>query len=249
MKEVLFLAEFYSLFYCKFHTIVEKMAHMQEYLVKGVVVHKEGNRDAFEKISDLVTEWEKATYPEMSHISMHKSVKHSGDRLKLICHLNMSNVVEGDRVCDFKLIAASKDGLESAMISKNACLTHSCQTAEFQANRNAGNGPTGKFTKKKYFHAAVVSSGGEGSESAYLIGKKRKLEQQQDNYKDAWKLINSEKMFADNCYHEKSGYLEEIGIYEASDLKDLEGDHIETLAALLKEIPRKRWTRLLTGPP
>ena len=220
------------------------MAHMQEYLVKGVVVHKEGNRDAFEKISDLVTEWERATYPEMAHLSMHKSVKHSGDRLKLICHLNMSNVVEGDRVCDFKLIAASKDGLESAMISKNACLTHSCQSADFQT---AKGGPTGKFTKKKDFNAAVVSTGTDG-ESAYLIGKKRKLEQQQDNYKEAWKLINSEKMFAENCYHEKSGYLEEIGIYEASDLKDLEGDHIETLAALLKEIPRKRWTRLLTGP-
>jgi hypothetical protein len=221
-----------------------KMAHMQEYLVKGVVVHKEGNRDAFDKISDLVTEWERATYPEMSHLSMHKSVKHSGDRLKLICHLNMSNVVEGDRVCDFKLIAASKDGLESAMISKNACLTHSCQSPEFQTGKG---GPTGKFTKKKDFNAAVVTSSTVDGESAYLIGKKRKLEQQQDNYKDAWKLINSEKMFAENCFHEKSGYLEEIGIYEASDLKDLEGEHIETLAALLKEIPRKRWTRLLTG--
>mmetsp|Transcript_27977 Transcript_27977/g.52185 ORF Transcript_27977/g.52185 Transcript_27977/m.52185 type:complete len:222 (+) Transcript_27977:50-715(+) len=220
------------------------MAHMQEYLVKGVVVHKEGSRDAFDKISDLVTEWERATYPNMSHLQMHKSVKHSGDRLKLICHLNMSNVVEGDRVCDFKLIAASKDGLESAMISKNVCLSHSCQNPDFQTTKG---GPTGKFTKKKDFNAAAASSGAEG-ESAYLIGKKRKLEQQQDNYKDAWKLINSEKMFAENCYHEKAGYLEEIGIYEASDLKDLESEHIETLAALLKEIPRKRWTRLLTGP-
>jgi hypothetical protein len=219
------------------------MAHMQEYLVKGVVVHKEGNRDAFDKISELVTEWERATYPEMSHLVMHKSVKHSGDRLKLICHLNMSNVVEGDRVCDFKLIAASKDGLESAMISKNVCLSHSCQNPDFTLDKG---GPTGKFTKKKDFNAAVVTTSTEG-ESAYLIGKKRKIEQQQDNFKEAWKLINSEKMFADNCFQEKAGYLEEIGIYEASDLKDLENEHIETLAALLKEIPRKRWTRLLTA--
>ena len=220
------------------------MAHIRDYLVQGTVVESDGSKNSFEKISDMVTEWERVTYPNMSHVSMHKSVKHSGDRLKLICHLNMSNVIEGDRVCDFKLIAASKDGLESATISKNVCLRHSCQEPGFSTDKG---GPTGRFTKKRDLHAASTTTMVESGESAYLVGKRRKLEQQQDNFKEAWRLINTEKMFADNCYHEKAGYLEEIGIYEASDLKDLEGDHIETLAALLKEIPRKRWTRLLTS--
>jgi len=212
---------------------------MKDHLVKGLVVHREGDKNAFEKISDMVTEWERATYPEMNHLRMHRSVKHSGDRLKLICHLNQSNVVECDRICTFKLIAATRDGNETATVSKNVCLDHSCRTPEFAQRKG---GPTGKI-KSKREHQMLTAPAGE---SAYLIAKKRKLEQQQDNYKDAWKLINSEKMFAENCYHEKAGYLEEIGIYEASDLKDLGADHIETLGALLKEIPRKRWTRLLT---
>jgi hypothetical protein len=215
------------------------MAHMKDYLVKGLVVAKDGDKTAFDKISDLVTEWERATYPDMNHLKMHRSVKHSGDRLKLICHLNMSNVVECDRVCTFKVIAATKDGNETATVSKNVCLDHSCRTVEFQ---NRKGGPTGKI-KSKRDHQLLAASPGE---SAYLIAKKRKLEQQQDNYKESWKLINNEKMFAENCFHEKAGYLEEIGIYEASDLKDLGAEHIEALGALLKEIPRKRWTRLLT---
>ena len=219
------------------------MAHIRDYLVQGTVIQSDGTKNAFEKISEMVTEWERVTYPNMSHVGMHKSVKHSGDRLKLICHLNMSNVVEGDRVCDFKLIAASKDGLETAVISKNVCLRHSCQDPGFSTDKG---GPTGRFTKKRDLLAASTTMPND-TESAYLIGKRRKLEQQQDNFKEAWRLINTEKMYLANCYHEKAAYLEEIGIYEASDLKDLEADHIAALGDLLKEIPRKRWTRLLTS--
>lgn len=212
---------------------------MQDYLVKGLVVPREGDRSAFEKISDLATEWERATYPEMNHLKMHRSVKHSGDRLKLICHLNMSNVVECDRVCTFKIIASTTDNNDTAVVSKNVCLVHSCRSAEFQ---NRKGGPTGKI-KSKRDHQLMSASPGD---SAYLIAKKRKFEQQQENYKDAWKLINNEKMFAPNCFHQKAGYLGDIGIYEAGDLKDIGAEHIETLAALLKEIPHKRWIRLLT---
>ena len=121
------------------------------------------------------------------------------------------------------------------------CLDHSCRTAEFQ---NRVGGPTGKI-KSKRDHQALSAAPGE---SAYLIAKKRKYDQQQDSYKEAFKLINNDKMFSENGFQEKAGYLENIGIYEAGDLKDLGGDHIETLGALMKEIPRKRWTRLLTQP-
>lgn len=241
------------------------MSHIEDYLVKGCVVTKEGDKDAFEKIEELVTEWERATYPEMAHTKMHKSVKNSTDRLKLICHLNATNVVESDRVCTFKLIAASKDGNENAILSKNVCLDHSCQCAEFQSHRG---GPTGKIKNKSYANSehmllspsatpsvdangtpiiATVAVAPVESESRYLIGKKRKIEQQQDNFKEAWKLISNERVFVENSFEEKKAYLEEIGIYEASDLKDLEAEHIETLANLLKEIPRKKWTRLLNS--
>lgn len=219
------------------------MANVRDCLVKGSVVHREGNRNAFNKISDMVAEWERESFPQSGQLSMHKSAYCSGNRLKLICHLNKSNVAEGDRVCDFKLIATTADENDSATISKNVCLSHSCQTAAFQ---NSRGGPSGQITNKRDCKAPVVTVRPDG-ESIYLIGKKRKFEQQQDNYKEAWKLINSEKMFAENCFPKKCEYLNEIGIYEAPELKDLEDDHIEALAALLKEMPRKRWTKLLTG--
>jgi hypothetical protein len=204
------------------------MSHIEDYLVEGVVIEKDGDKDAFEKIEELVGEWEREKFPDMP--KMHKSVRNSNDRLKFICHLNSASVIESDRVCTFKLIAATKDGAETAVISKNVCLEHSCQAADFEGQKG---GATGKLTLKPH----------EG-ESAYLIGKKRKLDQQQDNYKEAWKLINNQKMFVADSFQEKCAYFEEIGIYEASELKDLESDHIETLAALLKEVPRKKWTRL-----
>ena len=237
-KHVIHLFLFLTKFPHRFYFENYNMAHMKDYLVKGLVVSKDENKSAIDKISDMVTEWERAAYPDMAHLKMHRSVKHSGDRFKFICHLNLSNVVEADRLCTFKLIAATKDGNKTVVVSKNVCLDHSCRTPEFQ---NRVGGPTGRIMSKKA--CALHNTAGD---STYVIAKKRKMEHQLANFKDAWRLINNEKMYAENCFPEKAGYLAEVGIYEAGDLKDLGAEHIETLGALLKDIPRKRWTRLLT---
>lgn len=225
------------------------MAHMQEYLVQGRVVQKEECQNAFEKISNLVTEWERAAYPEMSHLSMHKVSHGASDRLRLICHLNPKSVTEANRVCDFKLIAVTRDDGLTATVNKNVCLTHSCQTPDFK------KGNVIKKTIKKTVKITPVSredqaaGNGVGSgECVPIVGRKRsKIEQQEENFKEAWKLIKSKRMNVDDRFQEKMDYLDQKGIYEASHLRDLDISHIETLAEFLKEIPKKQWTRLLTG--
>ena len=78
-----------------------------------------------------------------------------------------------------------------------------------------------------------------------------KAEELEASFHEAWRIISNSKVFHNNnSCDEKITFLESIGVYDADDLKDLEDNHISVLAGYMKEIPRKKWLRLLiSGRP
>jgi hypothetical protein len=83
-------------------------------------------------------------------------------------------------------------------------------------------------------------------ESAYQLGKKRKLEDELEAFQEAWEVILNDKYYKNgDDLAMRSIQLESMGLFEASDLKDLGADHVNKFACLLKEIPSTRLKRLL----
>ena len=206
-------------------------------------------------------------YPDMKGMKMHRMVKSSAQRCKFICHLNSANTFEGedilsyrdywkfeiyylplsslffhvmlfvqlfdvaDRVCTFKIVTASRDGNRTAKISKNACLKHSCQSGDLT--------PQGA---REHVEVDENMSG----ETKIALAKKRKAEEMNDAFQEAWMILCTVKAFKDEIlYSEMTSYLDSLGIYEATDLRDLETSHVDEISSYLKDIPKKKWLKLL----
>lgn len=215
-------------------------------IVPDGVIEADPQECAFQKIINLVHARDKEMYPDNSK-QLSKVIRFSDTRMKMICSLNYRDVMECDRLCTFKLIATTKDTRQSARISSGVgkfCFEHSCQSDPALINLPRNTQKRGGGEMKK------VPSGIRGFAGvATTPGKKRKaVEVDQENFNNAWKILGNDKMFADNCYDQKTSYLDELGIFEATDLKELESHHLETLSALLKEIPRKKFVKFMSNP-
>lgn len=205
-------------------------------LVPDGIVEADAEDDAFKRIIKLIHKRDKELYPVATmEKQISKVIRHSDSRLKMICALNYRDVMEADRLCTFKLIATTKDGKQTAKISAGAgmfCLTHSCQSDPKLRALHA-------YTRKNGVLATKPLGGGNNTQ------KKRKAEALEDNHNNAWKILHNKKMFTGNSHSETRAYLDNLGIYDAADLSELEDHHIETLAALLKDIARKKWLKLM----
>jgi hypothetical protein len=205
-------------------------------LIPEGIVSADEEGDAFKRIIKLIHASDKENYPEATaEKQISKIIRHSDSRLKMICALNYRDVMEADRLCTFKIIATTKDDKQTAKISAGAnmfCLTHSCQADPHLRALHA-------HTKKNGVLATKVLGGGNNTQ------KKRKAEQIVDNHNNAWKILHNKKMFSGNCHAETATYLDNLGIYDAADLSELEEHHINDLQALLKDIARKKWVKLM----
>ena len=215
------------------------MANLRALLAEGSVVNRCEGKSAFDMIDDMVTEWERETYPDMTQQKLHKRVKHSPDRLKLICHLNNTNVIEADRICTFKLIASTKDNNDTAIISKNVCLDHSCRALEFHER---SGGPTGRIHSVEELQRCFNYDG----KSAILNSKKGRHEKKINTLVAAFHFIKNHKMYPPSVIPKIDEYLDEMGMYEPSDLRLMSGDALEFFATSMKEVPRRKLIRLLT---
>ena len=213
-------------------------------IVPDGIIQGDPQECAFQKIINMVHARDKELYPNNTK-PLSKVIRFSDTRMKMICSLNYRDVMECDRLCTFKLIATTKDTRQSARISSGIgkyCLEHSCQSDPALINlpRNVQKRGGGEMRK--------IPSGIKGFAGVKSVGKKRKaVEVDQENFNNAWKILGNDKMFADNCYDEKTAYLDELGIFEATDLKELEQHHVEALSSLLKEIPRKKWLKFMSN--
>lgn len=220
------------------------MSQIEEFLRKGMVIEGEGEKGPFKRIEDLVQEWERVKYPNVT-TKLHMSIKNSKNRMKLICCLNSNNVVEGDRLCSFKVLAISKDSDNSAIISKNVCLEHSCQ-ASADEFLSVSDGRTGKIISSARFETATNKGVVAPSEPVVPIVKKRKIAlTQKEKYRAAWRLLADERTFAENCFAVKNEFVGRIGVFEARDLSDLGPENVEYLTTLMKDVPSKKLARLL----
>lgn len=216
-------------------------------IVPDGVIQGDPQECAFQKIINLVHARDKELFPDSTK-QLSKVIRFSDTRMKMICSLNYRDVMECDRLCTFKIIATTKDTRQSARISSGIgkfCFEHSCQSDPALINLPRNTQKRGGGEMKK------VPSGirGFAGVKTTAVGKKRKgVEVDQENYNNAWKILGNDKMFADNCYDEKTSYLDELGIFEATDLRELEEHHVEALSALLKEIPRKKWFKFMSNP-
>mmetsp|Transcript_9513 Transcript_9513/g.15851 ORF Transcript_9513/g.15851 Transcript_9513/m.15851 type:complete len:226 (-) Transcript_9513:315-992(-) len=205
-------------------------------LVPEGIVQADQSGDAFEKIINLIRESDKERYPvATAEKQISKIIRHSDTRLKMICALNYRDVMEADRLCSFKLIATTKDNKQTAKISSGInmfCLSHSCQADPDLRALHA-------HTKKNGVLATKVLGGGNNTQ------KKRKAEQIIDNHNNAWKILHNKKMYSGSGYDDTQAYLDNIGIYEAGDLSELEDRHVQDLQLLLKDVSRKKWTTLM----
>lgn len=204
------------------------MDELEYSLREGATILKcdDGKRNCFARITDMVEEYDAHTYPWVNH-KLYRYIRNTDDRLKIVCHQNRSCVSEQARQCSFFLIAASKDNGESCKICKNVCIRHSCMS---NLDELADTEKTEEVRK----------------ESAHQLSKKRKAAEYQEGCREAWKVINSDKYFiSEAAVAAKAAYLEEMGVFEASDLKDLEAEHIEKFSTFLKEVPGCKLRRLL----
>jgi hypothetical protein len=205
-------------------------------IVPDGIVQANEEGDAFKRIIKLIHDSDKERYPvATAEKQISKIIRHSDTRLKMICALNYRDVMEADRLCSFKLIATTKNDKQSAKISSGAnmfCLTHSCQADPELRALHA-------HTKKNGVLATKALGGGNNTQ------KKRKAEQIAENHNIAWKMLHNKKNFSANLFDETATYLDTIGIYEAADLCELEGAHIEDLQVFMKEKPRKSWVTLM----
>lgn len=214
------------------------MSNIKDLLTRGTVINGDGERGPFKKIEDLVGEWERETYPTVTK-KLHMSIKNSNNRMKLICCLNSNNVVEADRLCSFKLLAISKNSDNTAVVSKNACLEHSCQSADFHITSEGRTGRIISSTRVPGYKRKEDISTDDAA-----VAKKRRATKQ-DRCKEAWKLLSNEKVFIDECFETKKEFINRIGLYGAKDLGDLGTDHVEYLCSLMKDVPRKQLAKLL----
>ena len=207
-------------------------------LVPDGMVTSNEEGDAFKRVIKLLNDSDKDLHPEATaEKQISKIIRHSDTRLKMICALNYRDVMEADRLCTFKIIATTKDGKETAKISADPnmfCLEHSCQSDPELRALHA-------HTKKNGGLATKVLGGGNNTQ------KKRKAEQIQDRHTEAWKILHNKKMFNGDCHAETATYLDHLGIYEAGDLSELEPRHVEDLQALMKDIARTKWLKLMEG--
>lgn len=201
------------------------MDELEYSLREGATIEKcDDGRNCFAKITDIIEEYDTTRYPDADQ-KLYRYIRNTDDRLKLVCHRNLSCVSEQARQCSFFLIAASKDDGESCKICKNVCIRHSCMGDNEQADQRESD---------------------VRRESAHHLGKKRKIAEYQDDCREAWKLINSDKYFiSEETMAAKNKYLEDVGVFEAGELKDLDIDHIEKFSAFLKEVPARKLKRLL----
>ena len=215
-------------------------------IVPDGIIQGDPQECAFQKIINLVHVRDKELYPDNTK-QLSKVIRFSDTRMKMICSLNYRDVMECDRLCTFKIIATTKDTRQSARISSGVgkfCFEHSCQSDPALINLPRNTQKRGGGEMKK------VPSGIKGFAGSKSTGsKKRKsVEIDQENYNSAWKILGNDKMFAENCYSEKTAYLDELGIFEATDMKELDDHHIDALSSLLKEIPRKKWLKFMANP-
>ena len=199
-------------------------------LREGATVEKsgDGKGTCFTRITDMIEEYDANHYPGVDQ-KMYRYIRNTDDRLKIVCHRNLSCVSEHARQCSFFLIAASKDNGDSCKICKNVCIRHSCM------DEDAGGEGNEEEEKVK-------------QESAHQLNKKRKAAEYQEGCREAWKLMNTEKYFLSaDTMEAKSRYLEEVGVFEAGELKDLDAEHVEKFAGFMKEVPCRKLKRLLSS--
>jgi hypothetical protein len=203
------------------------MDELEYSLREGATIEKgEGKRNCFSRITDMVEEYDANCYPTVNR-KLYRYIRNTGDRLKIVCHLNRSCVSERDRQCSFFLIAASKDNGLSCKICKNVCIRHSCMTPDQS-------------------ETIIPDNNNVIKESAHQLSKKRKAEEDQEVCRDAWRVLTSDRYFLNEAgWAAKTGFLEDMGVFEPEDMKDLEVEHIERLACLVKEVPSTKLRKLL----
>lgn len=213
--------------YCRSDSPLCPMSEIEISLREGAVVQKtDGKVNCFANVIDLVEQYDAHCHPNTGH-KLYRYIRNTSDRMKIVCHLNRSCVSEVNRQCSFFLIAQSKDNGKSCKICKKVCIRHSCMQSAYH----------NEFEKS----GDIVMK-----ESAYQLGKKRKLEDELEAFQEAWEVILNDKYYKNgDDLAMRSIQLESMGLFEASDLKDLGADHVNKFACLLKEIPSTRLKRLL----
>jgi len=66
-----------------------------------------------------------------------------------------------------------------------------------------------------------------------------------NSFSEAWEILSDDKFVSDRAA--MTALLEDWGVYSGADLADIESEHIDQLAPLLKAIPRKKFIRLVTN--
>lgn len=185
----------------------------------------ENKRNCFANVTDIIDQYDSKRYPEVKH-KLYRYIRNTNDRLKIVCYRNRSCVTEQDRQCNFFLIAASKDQGLSCKICKNVCIRHSCMTPGANIMQ-----PSEVLARK---------------EMVYQKNKKRRAEEELEACDEAWTVLNSDKYFKEPAvFARRTEFLESKGVFAASDLKDLDAEHVGEFASLLKEVPCAKLKRLL----
>jgi len=190
---------------------------------------------AFTRVMKLVHAHDRLQYPEATAIKeISKKSKFTDTRLKMICAVNYRDVLEADRLCSFKIVAASSDRKLTAKIvpGPDFCLTHSCQSDPELKKLHT-------LTKRHGRSATEALGGGENTT------RKRRVIALQENQHHAWKILNSKKMYEGDNHAKAVAHLKQWGAYEPTDIVELEGKHIMALQALMKAEPGENWATLL----